>query len=57
MSISWLDAAGALTALTATTAAAQLPRTDTSELFVMGQAWEPQPFIAKPIRANGKKPG
>lgn len=54
MNISWLDAAGALTA---TTAAAQLPRTNTSELFVMGQAWEAQPFIAKPIRVNGKKPG
>lgn len=30
---------------------------DTSELFVMGKPWEAQPFIGKPIRVNGRKPG
>ncbi|RZL39809.1 MAG: hypothetical protein EOP35_02780 [Rubrivivax sp.] len=30
---------------------------DTSEFFVMGQPWEAQPFIGRPVKVNGKKPG
>jgi len=29
---------------------------DTSELFVIGQDWEAQPFIGKPFKVNGKRP-
>lgn len=30
---------------------------DSSELFAMGQPWEAQPFIGRPLKVNGKKPG